>query len=256
MAKHKVTAPPKQATLKLFISYDGTNYAGWQIQPHRTTVQGTVESALQEFFKRRINLHGSGRTDLGVHAREQIASCIVHTSHTPKTLVRALNAVLPEDIRVNKITIAKLGFHARLSAKAKTYRYQIDCGNIADPFLRMYALHHPYPLNMAAMHRAAKVFIGSHDFSAFSANSRRKVNSKIREIKRISFRKEERILTISITANGFLYKMARSLVGGLLKVGESKLSVDDLETLLEKRKRTPKILTAPAHGLYLWKVYY
>lgn len=144
-------------------------------------------------------------------------------------------------------------FHARFSAKRKEYRYQIDTGKVADPFQRRYAWHHSRPLDVPAMRRAAKVMVGRHDFTALSANSER---HPVRTVDRLTITKRGNLLTIAVRANGFLYKMVRSMVGALVKVGEGRLTVEQLRALMAGKKRTAVVETAPARGLFLWRVFY
>ena len=238
---------------KLIIAYDGTAYGGWQRQPNRVTIQQLVEEAAGKLAGKRVVVHGSGRTDAGVHARAQVASCTFATRLTLSVLERALNANLPDDIRVMRAQEADATFHPRVSAKAKEYRYQVDCGKFADPVLRLYAWHHPYPQNVRAMRRAARALKGRHDFSAVSVKSKRQ---PVRTISKLTITKRDNLLTIAVTANGFLYKMVRSIAGALVKVGDGKLAVEQLAQLLRSRKRTALIETAPAHGLFLWRVDY
>lgn len=240
-------------TFKLTVAYDGTAYGGWQRQPNAVTVQQRLEEALAKLAGQRVPVHGSGRTDAGVHARAQVASVSLVTRHSPRTLRRALNAQLPEDIRVLRVQEVRAGFHARFSAKAKEYRYQMDTGAVADPFLRRYAWHHPRPLDLKAMRRAAKLMLGRHDFSALSAKSER---NPVRTVSRLTITKRGRVLTMAVRADGFLYKMARSMVGALVKVGEGKLTVEQLRALMAGKKRTARVETAPARGLFLWRVWY
>ncbi|MCX7885748.1 MAG: tRNA pseudouridine(38-40) synthase TruA [Verrucomicrobiae bacterium] len=238
---------------KLTIAYDGTAYGGWQRQPNAVTVQELLEKAIEKVTGTTVIIHGSGRTDAGVHARAQVASCSIATHLAPATLLRALNANLPDDIRVLRVEQAEPGFHARFSAKWKEYRYQIDCGAVADPFLRRYAWHHPGKLDIAAMRRAARLLIGRHDFSALAAKSER---SPVRTVMRLAITRRGNLLTIGIVADGFLYKMARSIVGVMVKIGEGKLTAEQLRDILVSRKRTALVETAPAHGLFLWRVGY
>jgi len=244
---------PGGRSYKLTIAYDGTNYGGWQLQPNAVTIQGLLEAALKRIAGRRVVVHGSGRTDAGVHARAQVASCTLITQHRPPVLRRALNANLPEDVRVLRAQQVDAGFHARFSAKAKQYRYQIDCGAVADPFLRPYAWHHPRPLNLAAMRRAARLLVGRHDFTALSAKSER---HPVRTIQRLTITRRGDLLTITVVADGFLYKMVRSIVGAVVKVGEGKLMGKELRELLRVKNRAALVETAPAKGLFLWKVWY
>jgi tRNA pseudouridine38-40 synthase len=238
---------------KLMIAYDGTGYGGWQRQPNVVTVQQLVEEAITKIAGSKVTLHASGRTDAGVHAREQVASCAFVTPHSAKTMRRALNANLPDDVRVLRVQEVNSKFHARFSAKSKEYRYQIDCGKIADPFLLRYAGHHPRPLDLPAMRRAARLLKGKHDFTALAAKSER---MPVRTISKLTVTKRGELLTISVAANGFLYKMVRSIVGALVKVGEGKMTPEQLGDLLAGKKRVPLVETAPAQGLFLWRVWY
>jgi tRNA pseudouridine38-40 synthase len=254
----KTSAKPsnRATTFKLTIAYDGTNYAGWQLQPNGLSIQEALERALEKIFKTKIRVHGSGRTDAGVHARGQVAHFSVETTMTPQILQRALNASLPYDVRILRVARAPKNFHARFSAKEKEYRYQIDCGEVADPFLLRYAWHHPKPLDVSAMRKAAKILMGKHNFLAFSANPLRPVDDPVRKIGKFSVTKRGDLVTICVKADGFLYKMVRSLVGALVKVGEGKLTLERLKAILASQKRTALIETAPAHGLFLWRVFY
>jgi tRNA pseudouridine38-40 synthase len=247
---------PKPRHFKLTITYDGTQYAGWQLQPNGKTVQEVVEAALAKIDGREVRVHGSGRTDAGVHARGQVANCTLRTQLKVPTLLRALNANLSEDVRVVRVQETDEKFHARFSAKGKEYRYQIDSGAMADPFLRLYAWHHPWPLNVAAMKRAAGLLKGRHDFSVLSAKPRHPVERTVRTISKLSVTKRGNILTVAVAADGFLYRMVRSIVGALVKVGEGRLTVEELRALVKAKKRTALVETAPAHGLFLWRVFY
>jgi tRNA pseudouridine38-40 synthase len=203
-----------------------------------------------------VRVHGSGRTDAGVHARAQIANCSFRTQLKTVTLQRALNANLPVDIRVRRVQEVDARFHARFSAKGKEYHYQIDCGAVADPFLRTYAWHHPRPLDVAAMRRAVRLLKGRHDFAALSANPMRPVETTVRTVTSMLLTRRGNLLTISVMADGFLYKMVRSIVGALVKVGEGRMTVEELQKLLKTKKRSALVETAPAHGLFLWRVFY
>ena len=247
---------PKRRHFKLTIAYDGTGYAGWQLQPNGKTIQEVVERALAKIAGRQVRMHGSGRTDAGVHARAQVANCTLDTQLTSATLLRALNANLPEDVRVVRVQEADAKFHARFSAAGKEYRYQVDCGVAADPFLRVYAWHHPRPLDIAAMRAAARLLKGRHDFSALSVNPMRIVETTVRTISKLSVTKRGNVLTIVVAADGFLYKMVRSIVGALVKVGEGRLTVGQLRQLMKAKQRTALVETAPAKGLFLWRVFY
>jgi len=247
---------PKARNFKLAVAYEGTAYGGWQLQPNAVTVQELLEKALAKLAGKRVVVHGSGRTDAGVHAREQIANCSLLTHLAPAVLVLALNANLPEDVRVLRVQEVDAKFHARFSAKGKEYRYQIDTGKVADPFQRRYAWHHPRPLDVPAMRHAAKRMIGRHDFSALSANPMREIETPVRRVTKLTIVKRGNLLTIAVSADGFLYKMVRSMVGALVKVGEGRLTLEKLRAVMSSRKRTALVETAPARGLFLWRVFY
>lgn len=252
-ASGRAEARPSEINYRLTVAYDGTAYGGWQRQAHATTVQQLIEGALAKIVGQPVTVHGSGRTDAGVHARAQMASVRLRTRLPPATLQRALNANLPADIRVLGVGRAPAGFHARFSARAKEYRYRIDTGAVADPFARAYAWHHPRSLDVAAMRRAGRVLVGRHDFSALAAKSER---NPVRRVTKLEIRRRGRWLEIAVVADGFLYKMVRSLVGALVKVGEGRLSVGQLRAILQSRQRTAAVETAPARGLVLWRVWY
>jgi len=238
------------------IAYDGTAYGGWQRQPNADSIQQQIETALTKLVGVPVCVHGSGRTDAGVHARAQVAHATFTTRHPPATLLRALNATLPHDISVTGVKRVPAKFHARFSAKGKEYRYQIDTGALPDIFLRRYAWHHPRPLDIPAMRQAAKLITGKHDFSALSANPMREINTPVRTVTKLTITRRGQLLTITVAANGFLYKMVRSIAGALVKVGEGKLTVAQLRKLLAGKRRTALVETAPARGLFLWRVRY
>jgi tRNA pseudouridine38-40 synthase len=241
---------------RLIVAYDGTRYRGWQTQPGRDTIQGRIEEPLSRLFGQRISIHGAGRTDAGVHARGQVASFRAGKRIELNTLVRALNANLPDDIRIMKAASASAGFHARFSARSKEYRYQIINATVMDPFLSAHAVHHPRELNLPSMHRLARQLLGRHDFAALSANPQREVESTVRTISRLTITKKGDLITIMVRADGFLYKMVRSIVGALLKVGRGEATADEMEKYVFGGKRTNFVQTAPALGLFLWKVWY
>jgi len=241
---------------RFIIAYDGTAYAGWQRQSNGISVQQLIEDALAKIVGAPVRMHGSGRTDAGVHARAQVAHAIFTTRHPPATLLRAVNAYLPDDICVTAVKQVPAKFHARFSAKGKEYRYQIDTGALVDIFMRRYAWHHPRPLDLPAMRRAAKLIIGRHDFTALSANPMRVIDSPVRTVTKLTVIRRGQLLTITVSANGFLYKMVRSITGALVKVGEGRLTVAQLRELIAGKRRTALVETAPARGLFLWRVRY
>jgi tRNA pseudouridine38-40 synthase len=250
---------------KLTVAYDGTGYGGWQLQPNAATIQELIEKALAKLAGHAVRVHGSGRTDAGVHARGQVASCLFATRLSPVTLRRALNANLSDDIRIRRVQEVDAKFHARFSAKGKEYRYQIDCGVVADLFLRRYAWHHPRSLDVVAMRRAARLLKGRHDFTALSASQVRRDaavvcgnsdRSPVRTISKLAITKRGEFVTISVAADGFLYKMVRSIVGALVKVGEGRMTAEKLVGLVAAKRRVALVETAPARGLFLWRVWY
>ncbi len=246
-------------TYKLTLAYDGTDYSGWQVQLNGTAVQEIVERAVERIFGEKARVHGSGRTDAGVHALGQVAHFQIPKAKAkipPASLRGALNGVLPRDVRVLKVERAAADFHARFEAHEKTYRYQIFCGDVMDPFLRRWAAHSPHRLDVTAMRRAARVLAGRHDFAAFAANPRREQETTVRTLKRLSVARRGKLVTITATAEGFLYKMVRSLAGALLRVGTGKLTVADIERILKSKTRTARVETAPPQGLFLMKVRY
>ena len=246
-------------TYKLTLAYDGTDYSGWQVQLNGTAVQEIVERAVERIFGEKARVHGSGRTDAGVHALGQVAHFHVPKAKAkipPASLRGALNGALPRDVRVLKVERAAAGFHARFEAHEKTYRYQIFCGDVMDPFVRRWAAHSPRPLDVTAMRRAARVLAGRHDFAAFAANPRREQETTVRTLKRLSVARRGKLVTITAVADGFLYKMVRSLAGALLRVGTGKLTAADIERILKSKTRTARVETAPPQGLFLVKVRY
>jgi len=256
LARTRAAGDGGHYTYKLFLAYDGTAYDGWQAQPGGNTVQQRIEAPLAKIFGERIRIHGAGRTDAGVHAHGQVASFAARKSVPPAVLVRALNANLPEDVRVLRAAYPQTGFHARISAKSKEYRYQIVNAAVMQPFLRAQALHHPRKLDLAGMRLAGRALVGRHDFVALSANPQREVESTMRTIHRLTIVQKGELITIAVCADGFLYKMVRGIVGALLKVGRGEATKEEVVEYVRKRKRTNFVQTAPAHGLCLWKVWY
>lgn len=241
---------------KLTLSYDGTAYAGWQIQPNGITVQGKIETALATLSGENVKLHGSGRTDSGVHARRQVAHCDLCGGHAPAALRKGLNALLPPDIRVLSVRHASPDFHARKSAVAKEYRYFIWNAEVVPPFLTRYRTQVRNPLDAAAMQRAAALLAGRRDFASFTANPNRFVESTTRRLTALQVRKSGSELVIVARGEGFLYKMVRSLAGWLIRVGEGRVAVERTSEVLDSREHTARVPTAPPEGLFLWNVEY
>jgi tRNA pseudouridine38-40 synthase len=241
---------------KITVSYDGSAYAGWQLQPHHTTVQQQLESAILKLAGETTKVHGSGRTDQGVHARKQVAHFDLSKMLQTSSLRKGLNALLPDDIRILRTEKIDQSFHARKSALSKEYRYFIWNAEIMPPFQRKYMTQIAAPLDISAMKTAASCLVGKHDFAAFSANPNRVVNSTVRSLRELHIRKKGNEIVITAVADGFLYKMVRSLAGFLIRVGEGKLPPSEAKSILSSRERTATVPTAPSQGLFLWNVTY
>lgn len=246
-----------QRRYRLLIAYDGTAYGGWQIQPNADSIQARIESRLRKLSgQSTCKLHGSGRTDQGVHARGQVAHVDLCTRLPPGILCRALNAGLPADIRIMQVAQAHPDFHARRSARAKEYRYFVWQHAVLPPDIQRYTLAFRRPLDREAMRSAASMFIGEQDFRSFAANPNREMLETVRRIDRFEIAGRGRRFEFRITGNGFLYKMVRSMVGFLLKVGEGTEPPQAVREILKTRERTARVPTAPPQGLFLWRVFY
>lgn len=244
---------------KLVISYDGTAYQGWQVQKIGTGVQEKVEAALAKLFPEKPQLHSSSRTDTGVHALGMVAHFEVSKRSRrmsgPKLLL-ALNAWLPEDIRVLSAVRAPSAFHARFDALGKQYRYQVWNHPAMNPLLRQAAWHVPRKLDLTAMREAAKSLLGKHDFQSFAANSGYARESTVRTLTRLDIQKKGPLLTFIIEGDGFLYRMCRGIAGTLVQVGLGRFPASEVASMLKSKDRRVAGMSAPAHGLILWKVYY
>lgn len=241
---------------KLVIAYDGSNYAGWQIQRGHRSIQGMIEQAFNKFTGEQVRVHASGRTDQGVHARAQVAHVDLNYNQCPPEIIKALNALLPLDIRVMKAVHVDSSFHARRSAISKEYRYFIWDDPVLPPFQRLYYTHVKKRLNVSAMRTAARLLKGEHDFSSFTANPNREVASTVRNLMALTVSRKGHEVIIKARSNGFLYKMVRSLTGFLIRVGDGSAPPCTAENILRSRKRTSRVPTAPPQGLFLWHVYY
>jgi tRNA pseudouridine38-40 synthase len=241
---------------RLQIAYDGTAYAGWQVQPGHVTVQQRLEEVLARLTGARVRVYGSGRTDQGVHARGQIAHCDPPTPWDRRELRKALNALLPPDIRVVAAARAPASFDARRSARAKEYRYFIWNREVMDPCRRFHWTHVRRPLDVAAMRQAAAMLVGRHDFAGFTANPNRAVESTVRRLTALRVTRRGSEVVITAVGEGFLYKMVRSLCGLLLRVGEGAEPPAAAGEILAARVRTARVPTAPPQGLFLWRVGY
>jgi tRNA pseudouridine38-40 synthase len=244
---------------RLVIAYDGTNYEGWQVQKTGLGVQQRVEEAVLKLFPGAGRVQGSSRTDTGVHALGMVAHVEIPVAQfkmEDRKLALALNAFLPEDIRVLTATRARKDFHARFHARGKQYRYTIWNFRVMNPLLRTQAWHVPLTLDVAAMRRAARVFVGKHDFKSFAANRGYEMESTVRTVTRCELKRSGHTLTVIIEGDGFLYKMCRGIAGTLVQVGQGRFAPEDVKAMLDARDRRLAGMTAPAHGLVLWKVFY
>ena len=244
--------------IKIQVSYDGGDYHGWQVQPGLATIQGTLEGVASEIEGRAVQVAGSGRTDAGVHALAQVAAFTIENPIPLENLRRAMNRLLPREIRVLSAEEVALDFHPRYAAKAKTYEYRIFRGEICSPFERRYVYHHPYPLAEDEMIRLAAMLEGEHDFSAFAASDERDAEgaSKVRTIFCSRVTVEGDRLIYRVTGSGFLKHMVRNIVGVLLEVGKGNVDEAGLRARLEPGCAIAAGPTAPARGLFLVSVEY
>jgi tRNA pseudouridine38-40 synthase len=247
--------------LKLTLAYDGHDFAGWQVQPGLATVQGALVSAIEHLTGEKTLPQGSGRTDAGVHALAQVASVTINSPIPVENVRKALNDLLPSAIRVLSAEEMPPEFHARKSARAKTYRYRIYRQEICPPFLARYVYHHPYPLNESAMFEAGSLVIGTHDFTSFAAvdPERNKGDAEPKNVRTIfssEWKREGDELVYKVRGNGFLHHMVRNLVGTFLMIGKGTLTEADMRRILELRDRSAAAATAPASGLFLVSVEY
>jgi tRNA pseudouridine38-40 synthase len=280
--------------LKLILSYDGSDFAGWQVQPNAVTVQGTLASAIGRITGEKVLPQGSGRTDAGVHALAQVVTFVTESSVPAGNFVKALNDILPVSVRVLESTEVAADFHARKSARGKTYRYRIYRGAICSPFLARYVWHYPFPLDEQAMIQAARLVEGEHDFTSFAAvdpernaSGESKTNaataterassagvpkafancenpsrresappSNVRRIFSSSWQREADEFVYTVKGSGFLHHMVRNLVGTFILVGKGTWRDEDVTRILEARNRSAAGATAPASGLFLVGVEY
>jgi tRNA pseudouridine38-40 synthase len=247
--------------LKLVLAYDGSEFSGWQVQPDVATIQGTLASAIASLTGENVLPQGSGRTDAGVHALAQVATFKTESPIPAGNLTKALNDILPPSIRVLRADEVVAGFHARKSARAKTYRYRTYRGAICPPFLARYVWHYPYPLDEDAMCAAAGLVVGEQDFTSFAAvdPERGQEDAEINNIRRIfssGWQREGEEFVYTVRGSGFLRHMVRNLVGTFVLVGKGTLKPADVERILLARNRSAAGATAPACGLCLVSVEY
>jgi tRNA pseudouridine38-40 synthase len=241
--------------LKLTLAYDGSGFHGWQIQPGLPTVQGTLTEALGKLFNHEVHVTGSGRTDAGVHAHGQVAN--VETLRTMDTdaVQRGANALLPSAIRVLQVEEVSADFHARRSARAKTYQYHVWRQYVVSPFQCRYVYMYPYPLEESAVDAATAGFVGTHDFTSFSAAAS-EVEDRVRTIYSAGWERAEDEWIFRIRGNGFLQYMVRTIIGTLLYVGNGKLDAASIPSIFEARNRRLAGPSVPPHGLHLISVEY
>lgn len=240
----------------LLLEYDGSRYDGWQKQGNTdNTIQGRLEAVLERMTGTFQEVHGSGRTDAGVHALGQVANVHLNTEMTESEIADYLNRYLPEDIRVRKAAIMPERFHSRLWAREKTYTYRIDMAEKTSVFERKYRYALGQTLDVEAMRQAAAILCGTHDFGNFCTGKNKK-KSTVRTLKEIRIRAHETCLELVMTGDGFLYNMVRILAGTLIETGQGKRTAHEVERLFEEGQRSQAGFTAPARGLFLTEVVY
>jgi len=246
---------------KLLLQYDGTDFHGWQIQEELRTVQGELTEALSLIEGREVTVHGSGRTDAGVHAEGQVASVVINRQITPEKLRGAINGNIGKDVRVMRVEEVDPEFHARYSAIGKTYVYRVVNDQVISPFWVRYAHQDARPFNLETMTRAAKLFLGEHDWTSFSA-AQSDVEDRVRTVTQCEIYRHEdersvgNVINIKMSANGFLRYMVRAIAGTLMAVGRGELSEEEVQTAIENGVRPTEAVTAPACGLTLLNVHY
>lgn len=259
MEKELHAAEAKEASApirwKCICAYNGADFAGWQSQAGGRAIQDIIEARLGIVLGKALRIHASGRTDAGVHALAQVFHFDAAWRHGPEKLLAAMRSGLPQGIQLKRLEVASPDFHSRFSATGKVYVYHLYLGD-ADPFTRPYVWAIERKLDWDAMVGAARVLQGKHDFRAFSAVNGPPKEDTVRDLRRLSLVKHGRRVRITAEADGFMYKMVRSLVGTIVATGEGKLTAESVRQHLTSGKRTPKIQTAPPQGLFLFKVLY
>jgi tRNA pseudouridine38-40 synthase len=241
--------------IRLTLSYDGTDFSGWQTQPGFRTVQETLETAIAAVTGERIRVNASGRTDTGVHAIGQVANFYTNTRHTADVLLRAVNAHLPVDVVISEAADVPQAFDANRDAKRKLYRYVIHDGPVPSPFLRRYCFHSRHPLDVAAMRQAAEPLRGRHDFHSFESDWPNRMSS-VRTITHLAVNRMAEWIWLDVEADGFLYNMVRAIAGTLINVGRGYWPVEQVALILKAEDRRVAGPTAPAQGLFLMRVIY
>lgn len=241
--------------IKLTIEYDGKDFNGWQKQPNKLNIQGEIERSIYNITKEEVDLIGSGRTDAGVHAWNQIANFKTNSNISIEKMAIAINSQLKNSIVVKKAEEVDERFHSRYNAKRKTYRYVINNTEYGSAIYRNLEYHFPIKLNVEKMQEAAKYFEGEHDFKTFKSSGTSGKNS-VRTIYKAEVKTDGERILIELTGNGFLYNMVRIISGTLLDVGLGKIEPSEIEDIINSKDRTKAGKTLPAHGLYLVKVNY
>jgi tRNA pseudouridine38-40 synthase len=242
--------------LKCTMAYDGTDFSGYQIQPDNRTVQEEVEKALKKLHKGKdVKIFASGRTDAGVHAKGQVFHFDTHLDISVEKWPVALNSILASDVSILDVEKVEQGFHARFDVTGKEYRYFINPSPKRDPFNRNYSASFPFPVDIVAIRQAMNFLIGTHDFTSF-CSAKTEVEDKIRTIFELELIEENGLLVFRFVGSGFLYNMVRIITGTLLEVGIGKRMPSSVSEIIGKRDRVYAGKTAPAQGLYLWKVNY
>lgn len=246
---------PKYA---LFISYDGSNFGGWQIQPNAISIQSLIEKALSTALREFTPIYGSSRTDAGVHALGQVAHFTTEVPFSSRKLLHSLNGMLPKEIRILELCLVADDFHARYSANGKIYHYHLHLDKVLDPFTHLYSWHVPYKIDLSSLADAASLFIGTKDFTAFANESHQGAAAKngIRTLRRIDIVKEPHGIRLEFEGTGFLYKMVRNITGTLIEVAAGRMKRQDIESIFSSKDRKKAPATAPALGLFLMKVCY
>lgn len=241
---------------KLTLAYDGTRYLGWQVQESGDSIQSLVQKALETALRHKVQLTGSGRTDAGVHARGQTAH---FDSPLPIDLSRlriSLNALLPEDIRIFQIDPVPETFHARYSARSKIYHYHLHLDRVADPFSRLYRAQVFVPIDLERLKKAARLFVGTHDFAAFANHKETKSDDTIRTLYRLDVVEQKGGVRLEYEGDGFLYKMVRNITGTLLDIAAGRFEPEEAASMIASKDRRKAGAAAPPQGLFLMEVLY
>ncbi|HSX13953.1 MAG TPA: tRNA pseudouridine(38-40) synthase TruA [Chlamydiales bacterium] len=243
---------------KIVISYDGTHYAGWQVQKTGLAIQPVIQKAIETFIRHPIQLSASGRTDTGVHALGQVAHFDCNELLDSHRFLYSLNALLPADIRILQIEKTKPDFHARYSAISKIYHYHLHLDEMVDPFTRLYSYHVFFPCDLNLLFSATREFLGEHDFTSFASKAHQGAASydPIRTLHRLDIVPETKGIRLEFEADGFLYRMVRNITGTLLDVARGKINPSEIREILLSKDRKKAGQIAPPHGLFLMEVKY